>query len=134
MSGNCLGNRSSGRKSTPVPLRPPKMKHDLAWDRTQGAAVGSLSYGTARNDRRRPKLFLFPAPGCRQIGTAFSLCSGYQACFVSTTSPVLISVMLIENFNGVPQSLESNVLDRPRLLISFQTYNSQTLFIRLCET
>jgi hypothetical protein len=34
-------NRSTRRKSAPVPLCPPQIPHDLAWDRTRAAAVGS---------------------------------------------------------------------------------------------
>jgi hypothetical protein len=35
------GNRSTRRKPAPVPLCPPQIPHDLTWDRTQAAAVGS---------------------------------------------------------------------------------------------
>jgi hypothetical protein len=35
------GNRSTRRKTTPVPLCPPQIPHDLTWDRTRAAAVGS---------------------------------------------------------------------------------------------
>jgi hypothetical protein len=35
------GNRSTRRKPAPVPLCPPQIPHDLTWDRTRGAAVGS---------------------------------------------------------------------------------------------
>jgi hypothetical protein len=35
------GNRSNRRKPAPVPLRPPKIPHDLTWDRTLAAAVES---------------------------------------------------------------------------------------------
>jgi hypothetical protein len=35
------GNRSTRRKSAPVPLRPPQNPHDLTWNRTRTAAVGS---------------------------------------------------------------------------------------------
>jgi hypothetical protein len=35
------GNRSTRIKPTPVPLCPPQIPHDLAWDRTRAAAVGS---------------------------------------------------------------------------------------------
>jgi hypothetical protein len=35
------GNRSTRRKPTPVPLCPPQIPHDLTWDRTRAAAVGS---------------------------------------------------------------------------------------------
>jgi hypothetical protein len=35
------GNRSIGRKPAPVPLCPPQIPHDLTWDRTRTAAVGS---------------------------------------------------------------------------------------------
>jgi hypothetical protein len=35
------GNRSTRRKPTPVPLYPPQIPHDLTWDRSQTAAVGS---------------------------------------------------------------------------------------------
>jgi hypothetical protein len=35
------GNRSNRRKSAPVPLCPPQIPHDLTWDRTRAAAVGS---------------------------------------------------------------------------------------------
>jgi hypothetical protein len=34
-------NRSTRRKPTPVPLCPPQIPHDLPWDRTRAAAVGS---------------------------------------------------------------------------------------------
>jgi hypothetical protein len=36
------GNRSTRRKPAPVPLCPPQIPHDLNWDRTRAAAVGSL--------------------------------------------------------------------------------------------
>jgi hypothetical protein len=35
------GNRSTRRKPPPVPLRPPQISHDLTWNRTRAAAVGS---------------------------------------------------------------------------------------------
>jgi hypothetical protein len=35
------GNRSTARKSAPVPLCPPQIPHDLTWARTRVAAVGS---------------------------------------------------------------------------------------------
>jgi hypothetical protein len=35
------GNRSTQRKPAPVPLCPPQIPHDLTWDRTRAAAVGS---------------------------------------------------------------------------------------------
>jgi hypothetical protein len=35
------GNRSTRRKPVPVPLCPPQIPHDLTWDRTRAAAVGS---------------------------------------------------------------------------------------------
>jgi hypothetical protein len=35
------GNRSTRRKPAPVPLCPPQIPHDLTWDRTRTAAVGS---------------------------------------------------------------------------------------------
>jgi hypothetical protein len=35
------GNRSTRRKPAPVPHCPPQIPHDLTWDRTQAAAVGS---------------------------------------------------------------------------------------------
>jgi hypothetical protein len=35
------GNRSTRRKPAPVPLFPPQIPHDLTWDRTRAAAVGS---------------------------------------------------------------------------------------------
>jgi hypothetical protein len=35
------GNRSTQRKAAPVPLCPPQFPHDLTWDGTRAAAVGS---------------------------------------------------------------------------------------------
>jgi hypothetical protein len=35
------GNRSTQRKPAPMPLCPPQIPHDLSWDRTLAAAVGS---------------------------------------------------------------------------------------------
>jgi hypothetical protein len=35
------GNRSTRRKPAPVPLCPSQIPHDLTWDRTRAAAVGS---------------------------------------------------------------------------------------------
>jgi hypothetical protein len=35
------GNRSTRRTRVPVPLLPPQISHDLAWNRTRAAAVGS---------------------------------------------------------------------------------------------
>jgi hypothetical protein len=35
------GNRSTRRKPAPVPLCPPQIPHDVTWDRTRAAAVGS---------------------------------------------------------------------------------------------
>jgi hypothetical protein len=35
------GNRSTSRKPAPAPLRPPQIAHDLTWDRTPVATVGS---------------------------------------------------------------------------------------------
>jgi hypothetical protein len=40
-------NRSTRRKTAPMPLCPPQIPYDLTWDRTRAAAWGSLSYGTA---------------------------------------------------------------------------------------
>jgi hypothetical protein len=34
-------NRSTRRKPAPVPLCPPKIPHDLTWDRTRTAAMGN---------------------------------------------------------------------------------------------
>jgi hypothetical protein len=44
------GNRSTRRRPAPVPLSPPQIPHDLTWDRTRAAAVG-----TCRSNRQ-PKL------------------------------------------------------------------------------
>jgi hypothetical protein len=43
ISGMRIGrlNRSTGRKPAPVPLCPPQIPHDLIWDRTRAAEVGS---------------------------------------------------------------------------------------------
>jgi hypothetical protein len=35
------GKRSIQRKPAPVPLCPPQIPHDITWDRTPAAAVGS---------------------------------------------------------------------------------------------
>jgi hypothetical protein len=35
------GNRNTRRKPTPMLLCPPRAPHDLPWDRTRAAAVGS---------------------------------------------------------------------------------------------
>jgi hypothetical protein len=35
------GNRSTGKKPTPVPLCPPQIPHDLTQVRTRAAAVGN---------------------------------------------------------------------------------------------
>jgi hypothetical protein len=35
------GNRSTQRKPAPVPLFPSQIPHDLTWDRTRAATVGS---------------------------------------------------------------------------------------------
>jgi hypothetical protein len=35
------GNRSTRRKPAPVPRCPPQIPHDLTWDRTRAATVGS---------------------------------------------------------------------------------------------
>jgi hypothetical protein len=35
------GNRRTGRKPAPVPLRSPQIPHDLTWARTRAAALGS---------------------------------------------------------------------------------------------
>jgi hypothetical protein len=35
------GNQSTRRSPAPVPLCPPQIPHDLTWDRTRAAAVGS---------------------------------------------------------------------------------------------
>jgi hypothetical protein len=48
------GNRSTRRKRAPVPLCPPQIPHDLTWDGTRAAAVGSQRL-TARA-MARPKL------------------------------------------------------------------------------
>jgi hypothetical protein len=37
----CRGNQSTRRKPATVPLCPPQTPHDLTWDRTRAAAVGS---------------------------------------------------------------------------------------------
>jgi hypothetical protein len=42
------GNGSTRRKPAPASLRPPQIPHDLTWDRTRAAAMGSrLIYLTA---------------------------------------------------------------------------------------
>jgi hypothetical protein len=43
IGGMRIGRRnwSTRRIPTPVPLRPPQIPHDLTWDRTSSAAVGS---------------------------------------------------------------------------------------------
>jgi hypothetical protein len=51
------GNRSTRRKSVPVPLCLPQIPHDLTWARTLAAAVGSprlTAWAVAR-----PKFYLF---------------------------------------------------------------------------
>jgi hypothetical protein len=35
------GNRSTRRKPVPVPRCPPQITHELTWDQTRAAAVGS---------------------------------------------------------------------------------------------
>jgi hypothetical protein len=35
------GNRSTRRKPAPMPLSPPQIAHDVTWDRTRAAAMGS---------------------------------------------------------------------------------------------
>jgi hypothetical protein len=40
------GNQSTWRKLAPVPLCPPQIPHDLTWDRTRAAAVGSQRLAT----------------------------------------------------------------------------------------
>jgi hypothetical protein len=37
-----MGNLSTRRKPATVPFCPPPIPHDLTWDRTWAAAVGSL--------------------------------------------------------------------------------------------
>jgi hypothetical protein len=37
----CRGNRSTRRKPAPARLCPSQIPHDIIWDRTQAAAVGS---------------------------------------------------------------------------------------------
>jgi hypothetical protein len=47
------GNKSTRRKPAPVPLGPPQILHDLTWDRTWAAVVGSrqlTSWAMARPD------------------------------------------------------------------------------------
>jgi hypothetical protein len=49
------GNRSTRRKPAPMPLCPPQIPHDLTWDRTRAAAVGSqrlTAWAMARPDLR----------------------------------------------------------------------------------
>jgi hypothetical protein len=43
------GNRSTRKKTASLPLCPPQIPHELTWDWTRAAAVGSLSYGTDQN-------------------------------------------------------------------------------------
>jgi hypothetical protein len=61
------GNRSTRRKTAPVPLCPPQIPHDLTWTWTRAAAVRSRRliawhglYPTCNFERRcKPILFLF---------------------------------------------------------------------------
>jgi hypothetical protein len=39
--GSGKGNRSTGRKPAPVPLRPPQIPHNLTLARTRADAVGN---------------------------------------------------------------------------------------------
>jgi hypothetical protein len=41
------GNRSTRRKPAPVPLRPPKIPHELTWARSGNLAINIVSHGTA---------------------------------------------------------------------------------------
>jgi hypothetical protein len=43
IGGMRIGSRnwSTWRKSVPMPVCPPQIPHDLTWDRTQAATVGS---------------------------------------------------------------------------------------------
>jgi hypothetical protein len=54
------GNRSTRRKPAPVPLCPPQIPHDLTWDRTRAAAVGSqrLTAWTMARPLSRPPAFM----------------------------------------------------------------------------
>jgi hypothetical protein len=131
------GNRSTRSKLTPVPFCQPQIPRDQTWARTRAAAVGNrrptvwamaqptfqlLSRTTVRTvrtawvqARRGQRLFLFLAPRFCQMGTGCSRGrSAHQVCFVSVTSLVLISIMLMEDSSGVPQSLDSSALGRPR--------------------
>jgi hypothetical protein len=50
------GNRRTRRKSAPVPFV--QHKAHMTWARTRAAAVGSLSYGTARSDTKKFPTFI----------------------------------------------------------------------------
>jgi hypothetical protein len=50
MSGR--GNRSSRRKTAPVPLSPPQMAHDMTQTRTVVAVVGIRSLSELRDGHR----------------------------------------------------------------------------------
>jgi hypothetical protein len=53
------GNRSTHRKPVPLPLHPPKISHDLTWDKNQAAMLGTretnrLIYGQGRDTKGDP--------------------------------------------------------------------------------
>jgi hypothetical protein len=72
------GNRSTRRKPAPVPLCPPQVPHDLTWDRTRAAAVGSQRLTAWAMERPRPMLLHLQSGHC-PWGVLQNFClSGFQ--------------------------------------------------------
>jgi hypothetical protein len=52
------GNRSTRRKPAPVPLCPPQIPHELTWDRTRAATVGSQRLTAWAMARPTPEVYV----------------------------------------------------------------------------
>jgi hypothetical protein len=66
------GYRSTRRKPAPVPLCPPQIPHDLTWDRTRAAAVGSQRLTVRAMARPRPRVTSSILGPNILLGTLFS--------------------------------------------------------------
>jgi hypothetical protein len=64
-------NRSTRRKSAPVPLCPPQIPHDQTWDRSRAAAVGSQRL--TADDRNLTRVTKY-AHGTSALGRSLCYC------------------------------------------------------------
>jgi hypothetical protein len=91
------GNRSTRRKSAPVPLSPPQIPHDLTWARIRAAAVGSQRLTASATAR----------PKWSMIRKQLRFTSGR---YTSVHSVQCKGHRLIQFSKGVPKSRQMHML------------------------